>query len=431
MTAENAQAPTSEAAVLGCMLLHPDVAEWVNVEDRDFFDMRHRAVWESLRGVVSDNAGIADIGLVENSLKRAGRLDAVGGLAFLAELADRACVPSVVEHHVAELRRARITREVLILAGEVRGWAERGVEGEELLTELLRGAGGIDVGGNDAPYGWRDMMLREHKAVEEHFAQDERSCFAGVPTGIAALDDLTGGLPIGKLTIAAARPSVGKSSLVQQVGRNALSAGYPVHHLSYEDGAQDYAQREIADESGIDVSRIRARQLETAHEIGEVTRATERIAARTGMLFDEAHGRTVHWLCRRVRAWRRRHGTRLVIVDYVGRMPPPRPRMRKREAIEANVCELVELAAREQLAVVLVSQLSREVDRRADRGDGTALPVLADLAESGSLEQAGKLILMLHEVDQENLAILVRKNHQGPTGRVDCTFDRARCRIRG
>ncbi len=417
---EHLSSPSAEASLLGAAILRPDILGWLEVEARDFADMRNREVWDALMAVW-ERDGSVDVITLEVELHRRTTLDPIGGIKRLSELALITPTADNAEHYASEIVRKRIARDVVTAAGNALGLVRSGMDGEELLDEAQGELSRIEFGG-----GGKTVSAFESAKAEarRYMADVEEGVRPGIPTGILQLDERIGGLPVGVPVIVAARPSVGKSALVLNMADTAAAEGYGVHLVTYEDSDAGFSQRLLAKHSGVDVGAIRGRRA-GADSIPRVLAALDVIRHRDRLHYEHGHGMPVHKLVRRIRAERRRLGTRLVIVDYLQLIPSADGRRSQREIVAEAVTTIGALAA-EGLAVVICSQLNRDSERE------NRPPRMADLRDAGEIEQVGKLILALHvdpkKPDEVELHVL--KNHQGPLSQFRVAFDRAHCSMR-
>jgi replicative DNA helicase len=250
----------------------------------------------------------------------------------------------------------------------------------------------------------------------------------GLSTGLPDLDRLTGGVRVGGLVILAGRPSMGKSALARTIAATTARSGAGgVHVFSLEDGSEDYALRQVADDARIDLERLSAGRFES----GEAGGAAWAVANLRGLpwLVDSDSGISAQEIASRVRRHKRELNTKLVVVDYVQLLVDKRiPRHEKRLQVDVASEDLRTLAAQEGVAIVLISQLSRKVDERPNKR-----PILSDLRESGGLEQIADQVLFCYrgeyyEPDNAELhglaEIIVRKNKHGRSNfAVDVAFD--------
>lgn len=416
----------AEAAVIGGCMIKPSILEWIDLDAEAFFDPRHRLVWEAMMALRGDRVAVDEV-TVGSFLTRAGKMDAVGGAAFIAQLGLRVPTEDNTSHYADVVRENWTTRRILYVAGSAASRA-RTMRGEELLADLHRSLAETEPRHRSAPVTAAQAAEHELRAILAFIDRKRDGTESvGIPTDVEALDAETGGIPTGVVTVLAARTGVGKSTMVRNMARAAHSRGMGVHVLTWEDRRSTFAQRDLADEADVDVKRIRSRDLE-AYEIQQLVKATDRLRERKHIVWDHAHGMRADQAVRRVRALKRDLGTRLVVFDYLQAMPSPAPRsgMKRHEQIELSLNTFAELAGQDDLAVVVVSQFGRAVEQENRR------PRLSDLKDSGAIEQVGKLIIALHHAGVAGeLEVLVLKNHQGPADlRVVARYEPSRSRIR-
>jgi replicative DNA helicase len=414
---ERAKNLDAEQGVLGGCFLRPEMLDWLELESEAFVDPRNRAVWDAMSALREDRIGVDEL-TVSAWLQRADRDP---GLAYVAQLRLRVPTTDNVVNYAGTLREHMLNRRLLLIGSSVAGRLEGGLSGEELLADVQRAVAEAEPIRHEAGLDVGAVVAEEARAIEDYFATPGQC--VGIPTGIEQIDRNTGGVPLGVPTVIGARPGEGKSTLAMNIANHAAQKGMGTHLFTYEDRRSSWGQRELAFWTGIDVSRIRNRDLNEADR-ERVHIAARELRDRKNIVIEHAHGMSAQWLTRRVRGRSRDLRTKLVIVDYVQLMPGERGQ-KKHEQVEANMNALAELAGHDNLAVLVLSQLNRRVEDRDGR-----VPELSDFRDSGSIEQVGKLILALQQIDQQRLGIWVLKNHQGPRAHVEVTYDRPRCRIR-
>lgn len=410
----------AERAVLSCCLLDPSILQWLELDTTHFAEFKNRAVWEAMQGLAGDDID-ADLVLIESALRSAGKLDAVG-LAYLAEVAMVAATGDNVEHYADLLRTARTTRRALNLAEMIPIWVKQGDEGEDLLDRISSTS--ADLAQQRARHGRTlpEMVRTESQSISK-FLDDQASGkvkVSGVPTGIPGIDDPIGGIPRGLITLMGARPKDGKSTLTQNVVKHATAEGYGVHWFSNEDQEDTFAQRWLSNESGVPATDIRTRAFAKG-ALKQISAAETELAKHSGLVFTACHGENARWITRQVCCEERRNKTSLVVIDLLARVPVPERGMSLRDRIGYNLDAFGVLAAKRDLAMLLLVHTKRGSDDE---------PCLDDLAESDFLGRDGKLILQLRPT-KDTLDIWVTKNHLGVDNAVISTsFDWALCRIR-
>jgi len=424
----------AEASILGGIILRNEVLSQIDtLETEDFYDNRHKVVFAAIRNLEAAERPI-DIVTLENEIQKAGKLDALGGVAFLGELTLRVPTADNVEAYAKIVVDKRISREVIQMLSNVmdEAYADE-IEGEQLCHDISAALNAIRTR-DDAPIvTMAELIAREARsAIEDSEARrNGKAVYVGVPTGFAAIDHNIGGVPIGIPTLVIARPGNGKTTIAMAIAAASNRiAGMDSLLVSYEDGGQSFGQRGIAQESGISTELIRARRL-GIDDIAEISAGWAASHARTES-FLSASGMTVEALVRRVRRENMRRKLagkkplRQVIVDYVQKIPNP-PHARTRDEGLAYISQqLSTMAVREDTALVVCCQLNREVERRDD-----TVPRLSDIRDSGALEQDGKLILGIRypyyydrsdDSLKNTLEVHCLKNHNGEAGRCIILF---------
>lgn len=436
----------AEQAVLGAVLLDAHVLAHVpNVECDDFAIAVHGQIWAAIRNLEHEGKPI-DLVTVGDELERVGRLKAPPGyggdagaelrgrcVATLGEAMLRCPTVDRVVEYAEILRRHRRTRDTIrALAGLMSAAQNGSLEGDELLAEasgeLLRLS--EDIGTEDQGKTVGRIVADECARIAVDDGRE--GAVTGMPTGLSKLDALTGGIPFAVTTLVLARPGHGKTTLVHNLAWCAAILGNDTPLVySYEDGHASFAQRSIAQSSGVHTESIRARKFQRS-DMEALAAARSRMLSRREVIV-RAAGMSVDELIRDARARRIRGSQdgssvgRLVIVDYVQKMPEPDARTRN-ERLGILSRKLSNFASKDDIAVIVCSQLNREVERRDDH-----IPRLEDARESGDLEQDCKLALGLYRpakysaraTGQDDgplapdslLEIHVLKNHNGQT---DC-----------
>lgn len=413
----------AEQSVLGGCFQRPAILAYLELDQGDFADPRHKCIWSALRALEQDRMPVDEIA-VEDVLRRVGKLDAVGGLAYLSQLALRCPNESNTEHYARIVREHACRRRLLYLGSGIAVKVLDDLELDEVLGEVQRELTECEPRRLDTGGELGAAAEAECRATVAGLDDVAHGKPVGIPTGVAILDALIGGLPFGVPSVVGARPGMGKSTLALNIALHAARrGGTGVHVVTFEDPRKTFAQRLLAMESGVDVARIRARTLERT-ETAALAQAADALRDMTGLYVEHGHGLDARTIARRVRSRRRDLDTRLVVLDYVQRIPHPDRRLRRHEQLDDHMNVIAELAGKEDLAVLVLSQLSRP-----DRGND-ARPTLEDFKGSGAIEEAGKLIIGLHKAQaQGELELLVLKNHQGPKAHVIARWDLPHCRI--
>jgi replicative DNA helicase len=415
----------AEEAVLGAILVNPeayfDVAQFLSADD--FYLHRNRWVYEAFAGLHDQRLPI-DLLTVSDEIDRQGRLDEVGGPAYLTSLINR--VPTslhaeaygrIIEETATRRRLLEAANQIARLAyqsdtliGEVVNEAEKSVFGvsERRLTHELRPI---------------KQVLSEYYDRIDYLAR-HRDETIGVPSGFIDLDRLLGGMQPSDLLIIAGRPGQGKSGFCLSAAKNAAQIHRKhVAVFSLEMSNEQLVQRLLAQETGIDSQRLRLGNVED-REWPLFTQAVSALSDAP-IFLDDTPAITPLQLRTKCRRLHLEVGLDLIIVDYLQLMTGD-SRIDNRVQEVSYISRNLKVLARELgVPVLAAAQLSRAVEQRADKR-----PVLSDLRESGSLEQDADVVLFIYRPDQyendtlrQNIAeIMVAKHRNGPVGSVELVF---------
>lgn len=380
----------AEASVLGGILLRNEaLADLPELEPEDFYDFRHRAVFQAIRNL---DGRPMDVVTVERELARLGKLDAVGGVAFLGELTLRVpTADNVVAYGeiVAELRDARA---MMLACGEL---AERGYDSDLDVRAYLDAAEATVLrlaqrrGKADDACTVGELAKRRVRELDELAARQAggQQIVTGIPTGIAGLDRKLGGWQRGVVNLLAARPAMGKSATAIATVDAATAAGHGAIVFTPEDSWRVYADRTISRGSGIPAQRLRQAAI-GAQDAAPMAVAVAALAKRQNWLVDDRGEISAQDIARAARRARSRiPSLGLVVVDYVQLVKRTRG-LTEHEALDEIMAALQALAKELDAAVLVLSQLNRKVEERTDKR-----PQMSDLRGSGGLEEKAKVIV--------------------------------------
>ncbi len=425
----------AEEAIIASLLVDEDAVYKIQgiVHPQDFYREQNRWAYEACLALWERKEGINQV-TVAHELARRQRLEEVGGVSFLSRLVTELPTPIGVEHYAGIVRRDATYRLLISAAAQITQMAYQG--GPELDVALSRAENMILTlrGGQKL----RDLV--HIRSLLEDFWETPgiesvgATLMGAVRTGFVDLDVLLGGLKRSDLVIVAARPGIGKTSLALNIARNAaVGQNARVALFSIEMASDQLAQRLLASESGVDSTRLR---------LGEHTEAEERrvmhglgVLAGTEMYVDDSAAPTVM----EIRAKARRlagekGGLDLIIVDYLQLVHGVTTDNRVQEVSYISR-GLKELARELDVPVLTCSQLSRAPEQRPSH-----IPILADLRESGSIEQDADVVVFIYRetayvtreewehrepvrpYPEEKAQIIVAKHRNGPTGNVDLRF---------
>ncbi len=417
----------AERSILGAILLDNQAlnAAIENLRPEDFFFDPHRRVFQQMVALGETQQAI-DLVTLNDALDRRGELESCGGTPYLASLVDGVPRSANIEHYVRIVKEKALLRNLIHATHAIQ---ERAFEGEE-------GADGILDGAESSIFALAEDRIRVglvsmKEIVHANFERLEKifregKSITGASTGYGELDKLTSGLQPSELIILAARPSQGKTALALNFAENiAVRAGLPVAIFSLEMSKESLLQRLVASVAQIDAHKFRTGHL-GREDWRRMTEALGQIASAP-LWIDDASSLTVVEIGAKARRLKReKGGLALLIVDYLQLISARGRFSNRNEEVSSITRGLKGLAKELQIPVLVLSQLTRAPERDERR------PQLADLRESGAIEQDADVVMFIYrpnffkvdalpeERDQADL--LVAKQRNGPTDRVRLIF---------
>ena len=422
----------AEMAVLSACLYKPDLLARavVELQEDDFYDPRNRLLFSALKSLYNENPAV-DGALLLEYLRKRNLLDRVGGLPYLAEVFDRirgSVALSLFDQYVRIVKDKSIKRGIINTFSETIKLAyEDEMDADTILDRAEKEIFDIRMrtvkSAQWVPVG--EVAMRLLNTLEARVSGDLPS--EAVLTGFSRLDSITGGFRPGEWIIVAARPSVGKTAFVLNVHRNMALEGIPTAMFSLEMTAEALAMRLLAMESGIPMFMLREGKI-TTKDLPKLADAVERIMEMP-FYIDVTHGIDIFEIRSKARMVVQEYGVRMISIDYLQLMDLKGGRgknMTRAEELAKISRSLKILAGELGVSIVGISQVSREVEKRADKK-----PTMADLRESGALEQDADIILLLYrpgqydkDADETLVEVEVAKNRQGSQGTVKLHFYR-------
>lgn len=423
----------AEEALLGSLLVDPEALLRVMpiVQPEDFYIRKNGWVYEAILTLHSRREPV-DILTLRSELEAKGRLEEIGGQAYIAQLIESVPTALHAEAYARRVREAAVRRRILRFASAaVRLAYDTDTSLEEALDRIeaeslqLRG----EVAFRDRLRSLGEVMREVYDRMEE---AARRGTVLGLPTGFPDLDRLLGGFRGGSLVIVGARPGQGKSSLLLSFATAALRAGVPAVLFSVEMSAEEVAHRLLAMEAGIDTVRLQTARLRD-EEWPVLAEQVGRLRDLPLWVDDTPHLTTTDMRAKARRLYAE-HGLGMVLVDYVQLVHPSQRYDSRYQEIGAVTRDLKELAQELKVPVVAASQVSRAVEQRADKR-----PTLADLRESGNQEADADVVIFPYRgpADAEGTTasawkaaeLIVAKHRYGPTGVVHVLWESDRVRF--
>lgn len=375
----------AEQSTIGGLLLSPDRCHDVVglVSADDFSCANHRLIYSALQAMAVAGQPI-DVVTLTGRLETAGQLGQVGGLVALASLVRSTPSAANVTHYASAVRDCAVRRRLRDVLSRAAHEVER-AEFDALLGEVTTAIESVAVTGGGY-LSFQEALTRALDHIDTNARARACGGVVGVPTGLPAVDNRTGGLQAQRLIVLAARPSIGKTALANQIAIHAASRGFPVGILSLEMSHEELVTRSLAHTFELNVSAI---SFGDDAELGRLVAAmAQRNIADLPIQID-TDTTSLGGIVARLSEWRRKHGIELGIVDHIGLVEGGDNSTRNDWM--GKVSRTLKLTAKRLgIPILAVSQLSRGVERDKRR------PVLSDLRDSGNIEQDADVCMFIH-----------------------------------
>jgi replicative DNA helicase len=423
----------AEMSLLGAVLINEealaDVSE--HVTSKDFYDKRHATIYGGMMSLYEHHKPV-DLLTLTDQLKKKDELDAIGGSAYLSELTNYVPTAAHAEAYAEMVGQKAVRRRLIKASAEI---SELGYDEETTTQELLERAEAELFSVSDQSLK-QDLVSIESILTDSFDRMEElhrnKGALRGIRTGYRDLDNMTAGLQRSDLIILAARPAMGKTTLVTNLAYNVATANkLPVLFFSLEMSKEQLVDRMLADASGVDAWNIRTGNL-SDEDFSKLSEAMGEMA-EAPIYIDDTPGLSV--LEMRTKARRAAHEAPLglIIVDYLQLMQGSGRDNGNRVQEVSEISRGLKLIAREMnVPVIALSQLSRSVESRSPQ-----IPQLADLRESGSIEQDADIVMFIYreayynpETERENITdLIISKHRNGPVGKIELYFHPERLRF--
>lgn len=421
----------AEESVLGsCFIGGPVAANEAReiVSPGDFYDSKRRLIWEAIVDMTDKQIPI-DFVTVKTQLGE--KLEEVGGMAYIMYLAEVVPTAANIKNYAEIVRKKSLARQKIHQCFTV---AEKLYNNEDPVEIISQGM--VEDSKLISGCAKSEIVHIKNKVIEVYGNLEERreqNGIIGVATGYSDLDRKLGGFRRGNLHILAARPSMGKTTLALNIAKYvAIKKQIPTIFVSLEMTNDQLVEKLVIEDAGLDSQLLQNTTKLTADDWKRVSRACARIAEST-LFLDDSHRIRASDLAIRLRRFTSLHQIGFVIIDYIQIMAPERNADRNKEVSETSGI-LQGLAKELNIPILALSQLSREVERRNNK-----IPGLADLRDSGTLEQDASSVMFLYREDYYNppsepvdpslVNLIIAKNRFGPLGRVDFQFFKAKSKF--
>ena len=416
----------AEDAILGAILTNPicfnKIADLLS--SKSFYKPANRFIYEAIVNLFSKNQAI-DIVTVSEALNETGKLDMVGGRAYINDLALNVTTTANIEYYAKIVQEKAIKRELINAGSEIVEMAYDNTSteatldnAEKLIFNIAQQKATSDL------VSVKDLVLTSYEQISYRY--EHRDELLGVPTGFYDIDAMTSGLQKSDLIILAARPSMGKTAFALNIAQNVgLKAKKPVAIFSLEMPKEQLVQRMLCSEAEVESQKLKTGNMQ-ARDWEKLTTAMSYFADAP-IFIDDCAGATVMDIrakCRRLAMEQKELG--LIVIDYLQLMEGSGNGDDRNQQVSGISRGLKGLARELSVPVIALSQLSRAVEQRTDKK-----PMLSDLRESGAIEQDADIVMFIYrdeyynKEDTENRGkaeVIIAKHRNGAVGNVPLLF---------
>ena len=422
-----------ERLALGSMLSDPeavDAALQNRLKEGDFYTRAHQRIYEAIGSLEKNNVR-SDIQTVVQELRKTGKLDEAGGAAYVSSLTSVIPSSANIEYYVQSVLDHSLRRALLRVASEIGVSAfDESRESPEILDEVEKNI--FDLRDERQAYTYnriKDVLLPTFNKIEEVYRT--KKPLTGISTGFDKLDEMTTGFQPSNFIVIGARPSIGKTALALNMAAHIASKDrIPVAFFSLEQPDIDLAQRLISSAAQVDGNKMRSGYL-TLDDFRRI-RDSLGVLCEIPLYIVDVPNMRLFDLRSQARKLRAREGVEIIFVDYLGLIGHENNSLPRHEQISDISRSLKGLARELKIPIVVLCQLNREMERT---GHGMS-PTLANLRDSGSIEQDADLVMFLHRrpLDKSRKAeeeekkpsgegypteLIIAKQRNGPIGMIE------------
>jgi replicative DNA helicase len=411
----------AEQSVIGGLLLDNNAIDRIVgiLSESDFYRHDHQVIFSHIEKMIARNQP-ADIVTVAESMEAAGVLERVGGISYIGAMAQNTPGSANIKRYAEIVRDKAVARSLISIAAEIQEDLYSTADIQSSLDRAQSSIMGItESKQTDDPVAVRELLPACADRIDAAFHGEIKS----IKTGFDDLDrELGGGIEPGDLIIVAGRPSMGKTAFATQIARNIQSDKEAALLISCEMGSAQIVMRLISADARVNSYKLRNGKMEDE----DWTRLASGIGRLNNInMFIDDKTFTIAGVRAKARSIKRKHGLSVIVIDYIQLM---RGEGTNREQEVSSISRGLKAIAKElDVPVIALSQLSREVEKRADKR-----PVMSDLRDSGAIEQDADIIVFLYRDDYYNedspykgtAEAAISKNRNGATGRVIFTFEK-------
>jgi replicative DNA helicase len=426
------QAEEAELSVLGAMMLEKEAVSKAiqHLDSTAFYKDSHQAIFRAMIQLFNEGQPIDQVSVIDR-LKRNKELDLAGGAYYVTGLVEATPSAANVEYYAQIVLERSLLRKLILASNEIQGEAYEATEGAfDILDRAEQRI--FSLSQNRLRGGFKnfvDVLNRTFEHIDAIHNTEYHT--TGIPTGLTGIDDLTSGFQDGELVIIAGRPGMGKTAFALTIARNAaVEYNIPVGIFSLEMADYQIAMRLLCAEARVNSHLVRTGKL-PPEQWQRLSLQTGRLA-KAPIFIDDAPALSMMEVRAKGRRLKAEHDVKMLIVDYLQLMRGPTRSESRQQEISEISRGLKALSKELKIPVVALSQLSRAVENRA----GSHRPQLSDLRESGAIEQDADVVLFIYRPivyarkeesektleDRNKAEIIVAKQRNGPTGKVDLVF---------
>ena len=416
----------AEQAVLGCMIIDKDAAgsAFEVIKAEDFYREDNKEVFSAIFDLFEASKPIDTLSIKEQ-LRLRGTLDAVGGIAYIAELASKVPTSANIEYYAKIVEEKSILRKLIHSSTDIVNMGYNANEEVQVIVDTAEKKI-FDIVQKRNVKGFtpiKNILVDNFEKLEELYNQ--KGYLTGISYGFTDLDMKTAGLHNSDLILIAARPAMGKTAFALNIAQNvAIHDKVPVAIFSLEMSKEQLVNRLLCCEAMIDASKMKTGKLEE-DDWGKLAQAMSTLSDAP-IFIDDTPGQNVMEIRAKCRRLKLEKGLGLIVIDYLQLMQGTSKRGDNRQQEVSEISRALKILAKElDVPVITLSQLSRAPDARPDHR-----PVLSDLRESGAIEQDADIVMFLYrddyynpETEKKNITeVIMAKHRSGSTGTVELVW---------
>ncbi len=424
----------AEKSTLGSILVDQDslikVVDLVAADD--FYDKSNAAIYEAIVDLFNKRTTI-DIITISTLLSDQGKLDQIGGTAYIASLADEVPTSSHIFQYATIVKRKATLRKLLKAGHSITSLGyDEASDVEDLLEEAEKSLFSVSqTFVKDKFVHIKDVLTSTYEKIADLHDPENKDNYAGIPTGFAGLDKITTGLHPSDLIILAARPAMGKTSFALNIAQNIAKQNKSVGIISLEMSKEQLVERLFCSLLEVDSWKIKTGKL-AENDFARIGPVMDQLN-NLKIFIDDSLGNSIVELRAKTRRLQMEHGLDVLVIDYLQLMQGSKANFGNRVQEISEISRSLKSLAREMhIPIIALSQLSRAVESRPEK-----IPQLSDLRESGAIEQDADIVMMLYREDYYDEStdrkgitdLFIRKHRHGPVGQVELRFDMAKMRF--